>query len=169
VWPSEAPRGLPFVTITKAPPGTIAPSAPSPMTQAVRFGAGILEAYEPLCLPRLPELRGIDDPSYRGELIEATVDARIVGRTQGSLRLWLGGPGRLVIEQSYDPGWSADRGRVFDARGRLGLEAEAGGPVVLRYRPPGFDLGLLTLCFALCLWAFLALRTLWEGADPSAP
>ncbi|MFO0726539.1 MAG: hypothetical protein U1E65_22325 [Myxococcota bacterium] len=169
VWPAQAPVGLPFVSLTQAPPSTIAPDAPSSMTQAVRFGVGILEAYEPLCLARLPELKGIDSSAYRGELVEATASARIVGRTQGSLRLWLNGPGRAVVQQSFDPGWSADRGRVFDAAGRLGLEVESGGPVLLRYRPPGFDLGLFTCALTLFFWALLSLRTLGADADPSAP
>ena len=69
-------------------------------------------------------------------------------------------PGRLIVNQNYDPRWRTDNGRLVDASGLLGIELDSLGPfeVHLRYRDWQFLVGLLISAFSAAAALWIALR-----------
>jgi len=77
-------------------------------------------------------------------------------------------PGILIINQNYDKDWNSNFGKVYKARGRLGimLDKPATEDIVLLYRPKAFYLGLTVsiVAFVLCLgYFFIGKRTKIKG------
>lgn len=144
-----------------------------------RQGAGVVNWYSRLILPtrarpRYPSLaERKPNPLYRGEAYQLNSGAPLFPRFFYN-RIELGGiclgpdlsmdlgrcrnPGRIVVNQNWLPGFSAQNGRAEPWVGLLSVLPEPGaGKVTLRYRPPGLALYaavsvLSLLCLAgLCL------------------
>ena len=105
-------------------------------------------------------LRVAGDPDYRGEVWwEGRGTVRTLGWSPSRLEYAISGrgPGRLVVNQRFAPGWTAE-GDVVEAPRPAGellsVRARAPGRVVLSYRPPGLWLGLIAAALGLvaCGW-----------------
>jgi hypothetical protein len=99
---------------------------------------------------RKPGLLGLDESGYRGEawLASGRGQVRLEARSFNtqSWRIDAEAGAVVVFNQNHDPGWRADRGRLYgDDHGRLALEVSEGirdARVSLRYRPPHLVAGL---------------------------
>ena len=100
-----------------------------------------------------------DDPRYRGEafLLEgAPGTARVVRRAPNEIDVEASGPGLLVVNMNFDPGWQADGQPARDQAHALAATVEPGHHIIhFRYRPRGLWPGLGL--FALALAAAVAL------------
>lgn len=156
-----------------APPDDLARLTPAPMhsvlTPMVRAGYGTIDGYENLHVPRgAVGVRGSAD--YRGEtwLEGTTGTATLTTLTTGTARVTVqaDGPGRLVLNQNFFPGWQGD---AFDDTGHsvrvdvrasddglVATEVDARVRVVLfRYRPPLLNAGLALTALALVVCGFV--------------
>ena len=115
------------------------------------------------------DLAVYENPAFRGETWWATpmdpshridVDSPEIQRVHpGRLRVRVEAarPGRLVVAEQWDPGWSATldgRKVAVQHAGPLFLAVEVTEGthrLELRYRSPGLDVGLALFAFALCL------------------
>jgi hypothetical protein len=109
--------------------------------------------------------RGKGDPEYRGETY-------LLGADGSTAREWWSPnavavhyegahPGDLIVlNQNWDPGWSANGDPAVDSRGAVAARAPgSSGEIVFRYRPAGAGLGLAL--FALTL-ASLLIAARWR-------
>jgi hypothetical protein len=98
--------------------------------------------------------RSAADPLYRGEtfLDGAPGVARVVSRTPNGIDVVVEatGPGTLVVNMNFDPGWEADGAPAKTFAHALATSVEAGSRVVrFRYRPRGLWLGLVLFAGAV--------------------
>lgn len=105
---------------------------------------------------------GVGAPGYRGEayLADGVGTATIVGWAPDAVDVRVDGaqPGELVVlNQNWDPGWSADGERALDRDGTVaGRASQAAQTVRFRYRPPWIWPGLLL--FAVTAGALVLLE-----------
>jgi hypothetical protein len=108
------------------------------------------------------------DPRYRGE-------AYVVGGGAAKLASW--SPNRAVVEvtaaapgavlvynTNHDPGWSSDAGAVIEHEGKVAVRLNEGDArVTLRYRSPGFGVGLaMALAAAGAFWWMRRRERAWS-------
>jgi len=154
-----APPALRYPVPDWAPPALPAMVANVGVIDCVTFPG--LNTYYRDRKGQIPGLgaKGVGDPDYRGEAYFASgsaeaeverwtpnvVSVRYTGAAEGDL---------LVLNQNWDPGWSAEHG-VVNWRDTAASPVSAGsGVVVFRYRPRFFVLGCVILfatTFALVL------------------
>ena len=95
------------------------------------------------------------DPSHRIDVDSPEIQRVHPGRLR--VRIEAAAPGRLVVAEQWDPGWSATldgRKVAVQHAGPLFLAievTEGTHRLELRYRSPGLDVGLALFAFALCL------------------
>jgi hypothetical protein len=106
---------------------------------------------------------GDNEPDYRGEayVVERAAAASVVSFTPNEVQVHLQGaqPGdHVVLNQNWDPGWTANGAPAIALHDAVAMVVqEPGSPVVFRYRPPLFGLGIavgaLTLLgIGIVLW-----------------
>jgi hypothetical protein len=99
--------------------------------------------------------RGADDPEYRGEayVAEANAPVRVVSWTPNEVEVHVDGARageHLVLNQNWDPGWSADATPAVAYRDAVATVLGASSQTVrFRYRSPLFGWGLLVACLAV--------------------
>ncbi len=150
--------------------------------------AGIGTIYAPPDLPADPapvgrriysvaELAWSDNAAYRGEAFCVGHDcgARLVEAGPGTLRVTavLERADTLCLNQTFQPGWTADGEPVVDHGGLLAVDLARPGPVdlTLRYRAPGFAAGAVlsgsTLAALLAASWLVRRRSLASAAPPA--
>ena len=157
-----------------APPDALAALTPGPMhsvmTPMLRAGYGSVDGYENLQVPR-GNIVQAGTAGYRGEtwLEGTTGTATLTTLTMGTVRVAIAadGPGRLVVNQNFFPGWRGDVFYENDSRMQVDVGPSEGGlvttaidahvrVVLFRYRPPllraGLALTTLTLVACVGLW-----------------
>jgi hypothetical protein len=104
---------------------------------------------------------GEDDPQYRGEayVAEGRGTASVIGWTPNAVEVRVEGaePGdRVVLNQNWDPGWTADGAPSMPYNAAASSVLAAGSQTVrFRYWPPGLGAGLALFGFAFvgaALW-----------------
>jgi len=168
----EAIRAAPaFVTETKAPLQYAPRDWAAPMYLAMRANTGVLECYG---APPFSERGAIarSDRRYHGE-------AFVLGSGNANIRAWtpnraeielkeVRAGSRLIYNTNFDGGWQAmvendsgeHRVRPIALDNRVAVELPQGDSVVvLRYRPPGFGIGVVLASLTALGFAFaLAFR-----------
>jgi len=119
-----------------------------PMYLAMMANRGTINCYGAPPFDRRGALAHTD-PKYRGEafVAEGQGSASVVKRTFNTATLHVenASDGALVVfNMNYDEGWSSSVGSVVNQDNRIAVRVPAGThEVTLRYRAPGFFLGLL--------------------------
>jgi hypothetical protein len=108
---------------------------------------------------------GDDDPDYRGEayVVEHAATATVVSFTPDEVEVRVEGaqPGdHLVLNQNWDPGWSADGAATTPLHDAVATVLPAASEsVVFRYRPRTLGLGLAVFALTLAAIAIALLRS----------
>ncbi len=138
-----------------------------------RVPADVTEIRVPRDYGRKSGLFGVGEPSYRGESWLGSGEGKVVvsarSMNRQTVEVDTSGPARVVLNQNWDPGWRADRGRLAsDGAGRLVIELDRAtrAALHLEYRPPYWEEGLL--CAGLGL-AGVGLALFWDRRSRSAP
>jgi hypothetical protein len=98
---------------------------------------------------------GNNDPDYRGEayVVERQASSTVASFTPSEVEILVEGaqPGdHLVLNQNWDPGWTADGVPALRLRDAVAtVLSRADQSVVFRYRPRTLWLGLLTCALTL--------------------
>lgn len=134
-----------------------------PVSDAHAAQAAFLESFDPIDPARTAFVEGIAKPRrYRGGGVKRSVPYA----NRAGFRVRSRGPGMLIVNALYLPGWEATvNGRPARVRRAYGIlravEVPAGlSEVEMRYDPPGFTAGLsISLAtLALCLGIVFAER-----------
>lgn len=121
---------------------------------------GLINNYDPMFLPAV-DARAYFEPGYRGEVWLESGEGRVetVDWTPNRLSYAMRarGPGILVVNQRWDPGWrSADGRPVVPRRGLISVRVTPGDDeVTLYYRPPLFFPGLALTAAGLLVCVLL--------------
>jgi hypothetical protein len=144
----------------------------APFLDAPQLNAPDLGCWEEWAFER-------DAPLWLGDVPQAkpftsNVQVASVDRTPNTFTIAVNadGPGRLLLNSTYDRGWRADRGEVLEQGKMLAVDVPAGAYTLhVRYWPHGLTLGLvLTGLSTLALLALLVRsRRRPRPLDVSAP
>ncbi len=152
-------RGDRSIETVASLPGYGADSAQFP---AVLNHLSLKNGYEALLSPR--PVRAAGDPDYRGEfyLDKAGTRATPLRWSPGSIEFSLESKGNdsLIVNQTFFPGWSADRGySVGSSDGRLSVPLRAGmNSFTICYASPGVAQGTAGGCLLLAAGLIWSLR-----------
>ncbi|MBK9263488.1 MAG: hypothetical protein IPM54_27240 [Polyangiaceae bacterium] len=160
VPPDKLPQGREFFFTQEAPFQYKRRDWAGPLYLAMLGNTGVINCYGTPPFDRRGALAKTD-PRYRGELFvaEGQGTAKIANRTLNSVTMSLDGitaETLVVYNMNFDEGWRASAGTVVNKDNRVAVRVPAGTrEVTLRYRAPGFVLGLvvglgsLLACIAL--------------------
>ena len=145
--PPKIPVGRPF-HFTQEPPFQYRKRDwAGPMYLAMLGNTGVLNCYGTPPFDRRGA-RAVTDPAYRGEVfVEGGGEAKLAAWSPNGATVEVTGAeagALLVYNMNFDEGWRSDAGPVVNHGSGVAVRLPAGtSRVVLRYRPPGWALGLV--------------------------
>lgn len=158
----RAPRELRYRRDDYAPPSVPAILANVGVIECVSFpGLNVWAKNADGIIEGLGAI-GRDEAGYRGEVyLESSRGEALLRRwTPNAVEIGLVGltaPDRLVLNQNYDPGWSADGAPTESWQDKVSVRVAPGrASVTFRYRPPLWTASLLV--FAATVGLLLAVR-----------